>query len=96
MELTDLGLSTLHLTPPERVALTKACPYFPDSYLDYLSNIHLDPDNQVKMAFHQKDHLGVGEISIEIEGPWKDCILYEVPIMSIRELHNSGRNYGPN
>ena len=27
----------------------------------------------------------MGEIECLIEGLWRDCILYEVPIMSIRE-----------
>lgn len=28
----------------------------------------------------------MGEIECEIRGPWRDCILYEIPIMATSEL----------
>lgn len=28
----------------------------------------------------------MGLIEMDIQGPWRDCILYEVPLMSIREF----------
>ena len=82
-----LGLSTLRLTPLERSALSEACPYFPSSYLDYLSLI-LRPLEQVKLTFIPKEG-EMGELECLIEGLWRDCIIYEVPIMSIsRSLAN--------
>ncbi|WWD18363.1 nicotinate phosphoribosyltransferase [Kwoniella shandongensis] len=80
-------LANIKLRPEERQALSATCPYFPKSYLDYLENVRLDPINQVKLTFHAKstdENLGeMGEIECVIEGPWRDTILYEVPIMSI-------------
>ncbi|KAK4686257.1 nicotinate phosphoribosyltransferase, partial [Tremellales sp. Uapishka_1] len=79
-------MSSLRLTSEERVALAKACPYFPQSYLDYLSEISLDPQSQVALKFLSKSTEGeieLGEIECVIEGVWRDCILYEVPVMSI-------------
>ncbi|ORY31433.1 putative nicotinate phosphoribosyltransferase [Naematelia encephala] len=79
-------LSNLHLQPNEREFLSAACPYFPTSYLDFLEALSLDPKEQVKMSFHPKTEEGgveMGEISCMIQGLWRECILYEVPIMSI-------------
>jgi nicotinate phosphoribosyltransferase len=82
------GLGELKLTNEEREALAKACPYFPESYLDYLAQLTLHPKEQVRMQFvpkGQDEKLGeMGEIECLIEGVWTECILYEVPIMSIR------------
>ncbi|WWC62434.1 nicotinate phosphoribosyltransferase [Kwoniella dejecticola CBS 10117] len=79
-----LRLSELKLRPAERIKLKEAYPWFPSKYLDYLENMQLDPVNQVKLSFHPKSDGGsLGEVGIEIKGPWRDTILYEVPIMSI-------------
>ncbi|BGP62472.1 nicotinate phosphoribosyltransferase [Rhodotorula toruloides] len=66
-------LGTLRLQPEERAFLERHCPYFPKSYLDYLSNFRLRPDEQVK----------VEGFDLEIHGLWTETILYEVPLMSI-------------
>ena len=83
------GLGELKLTPDERDTLAKACPYFPDSYLDFLAQLRLHPKEQVRMEFVPKgrdEKLGeMGEIECWIEGVWTECIMYEVPIMSICE-----------
>ena len=84
------GLGQLRLTASERSALTEACPYFPPSYLDYLSSIALDPENQVKMTFEPKEGDDMGLVECLIEGVWRECILYEVPIMSIRKFAMPG------
>ncbi|WVQ96831.1 nicotinate phosphoribosyltransferase [Kwoniella sp. CBS 9459] len=77
-------LSELQLTPEERDALCKAYPYFSDKYLDYLQSMRLNPIDQVKLTFHPSSVDGkYGEIGCQIQGPWRDTILYEVPIMSI-------------
>ena len=89
-----IELDQLKLSPQERAALSKACPYFPTSYLDYLSSMRLDPVKQVKMTFVPKGDDGqLGEIECAITGLWRDCILYEVPIMSISELQSGRRPY---
>lgn len=79
-----IGLSTCRLANDERTALAKACPYFPDTYLDFLASIRLDPKKQVEMTFHPtSDGKDMGEIQCVIRGLWKEVILYEVPVMSI-------------
>lgn len=78
-----LELETVRLTDEERVALAKACPYFSDKYLDYLASIRLNPREQVQLTFVPKEGEDMGEIACVIHGLWRDCILYEVPIMSI-------------
>ena len=46
----------------------------------------LHPKEQVKMTFVPKSDDGeTGEIECMIEGVWRECIMYEVPIMSISE-----------
>lgn len=77
------GLETLRLTDDERQALSKACPYFPESYLDFLASIQLKPRQQVGVTFEPQEGEDMGLISCRIEGLWRECILYEVPIMSI-------------
>ncbi|OCF62361.1 nicotinate phosphoribosyltransferase [Kwoniella mangroviensis CBS 10435] len=81
-----LRLGELQLQPHEREALKSSYPWFSDKYLDYLGSMRLDPINQVELSFYpNKDSEDgrFGEIGIVIKGPWRDTILYEVPIMSI-------------
>lgn len=78
-----IELSTLKLRPEEREKLSQACPYFTEGYLDFLSQITLHPDQQVKLDFIPKGDDGLGEITCQIEGIWKETILYEVPILAI-------------
>ncbi|WWC70640.1 nicotinate phosphoribosyltransferase [Kwoniella pini CBS 10737] len=79
-----LRLSEVQLQPEERIKLKEAYPWFPDTYLDYLQHMQLNPIKQVELSFHPKSDDGSsGEIGIIIKGPWRDTILYEVPIMSI-------------
>lgn len=75
-------LEELRLTDEERRRLKAACPYFPDSYLDFLASIRLDPRKQVTLEFFPGAD-GTGEIACRIEGPWRECILYEIPVMAI-------------
>jgi nicotinate phosphoribosyltransferase len=82
-------LSALKLQPEERKRLKEACPYFSDSYLDYLQGMSLHPEDQVKLEFVPKGVDGMGEITCSIEGVWRETILYEVPILAICKLHNS-------
>ncbi|GFZ45330.1 NAPRTase [Saitozyma sp. JCM 24511] len=78
-----MRLSTVRLQQFEREGLAKACPYFPDSYLDFLSGLVLNPEEQVEMTFHPTEQNDWGTIQCAITGLWRECILYEVPIMSI-------------
>jgi len=84
-------LETLSLTPAERAFLERRCPYFPPSYLDYLSSFRFRPATQVRLTFVPLDLEGQGEregdeygsFELEVEGTWLETILYEVPLMSI-------------
>lgn len=84
---TDLG--TLSLTASERSFLERRCPYFPASYLDYLSSFRFRPETQVRLTFVPSsdptadDGTEWGSFELEVEGKWVDTILYEVPLMSI-------------
>jgi nicotinate phosphoribosyltransferase len=73
----------LKLQPEEREKLQGACPYFSEKYLDYLTNMALQPKDQVKLDFVPTTDSGMGEITCSIEGLWRDTILYEVPILAI-------------
>jgi nicotinic acid phosphoribosyltransferase len=95
-------LANLTLSEEEKTALAKACPYFPPKYLDYLGSMRLDPVNQVSLTFvprtgaaedGEMGEMGeMGEIECVIKGLWRDCILYEVPVMSIStSLSHSAR-----
>jgi len=79
----------LALTQEEREWLSKACPYFTASYLNYLQSYRFKP-SQVKVTFHPKspeigDPTGrdeLGKLEIEAMGPWVETILWEVPVMA--------------
>lgn len=79
--------------PEELEYLTVNLPYLTPSYLDFLNDLQLDPFNQVEMEFIPKERqqrgssndgdIEFGEIAITVKGPWRECILYEVPLMYI-------------
>lgn len=76
-------LDTLSLTSDERAFLSRRCPYFPASYLDYLSSFRFRPDSQVNLVFvpsGDKDSDGTewGSFDLEVQGKWVETILYEV------------------
>ncbi|GAA5961176.1 hypothetical protein JCM21900_005889 [Sporobolomyces salmonicolor] len=80
-------LSNVSLTSEERAWLEKYCPYFPPSYLDYLSSFRFKPQQQVSITFVpggiSEAGEEVGNFDIEVHGLWREAILYEVPLMSI-------------
>lgn len=99
-----IDLKNLHLTTPEREYLHQTCPYFQPAYLDYLENLRLHPEEQVIVDFVLKqrakraqDGNGAGEedeedlglIELGVRGLWRECILYEVPLMAIRKSEPS-------
>jgi nicotinate phosphoribosyltransferase len=94
-----IDLKNLHLTSPERKYLHQTCPYFQPAYLDYLEKLRLHPDEQVTVDFVLKQRAkrvedgggteeneeDLGLIELGVKGLWRECILYEVPLMAIRK-----------
>ncbi|KAK4053927.1 nicotinate phosphoribosyltransferase [Microbotryomycetes sp. JL221] len=81
------ALGNVTLTTEERTWLEKRCPFFPPSYLDYLSSFRFKPSEQVMLDFVVEftDERGIewGRYELEVRGGWAETILYEVPIMAI-------------
>ncbi|WFD34938.1 nicotinate phosphoribosyltransferase [Malassezia cuniculi] len=75
-------LSSLRLTREEREWLQATCPYLRTDYLDYLEAFRYVPNEQVAVHFEQ-DEDGLGSLSLEVFGYWRDVIMYEVPVMAI-------------
>lgn len=72
----------LALTEDERNWLPKGCPYFTQDYINYLAQYRFKPD-QVKVTFHEKaGDSNLGRVGIEATGPWRETILWEVPLMA--------------
>nr|WP_321401846.1 nicotinate phosphoribosyltransferase [uncultured Desulfobacter sp.] len=69
-------MAGLRLTREERVWLEKACPYFTQTYLDYLASFRFDPD-QVEISQQGT------RLSVRVDGIWSRTILWEVPLMAI-------------
>lgn len=85
-----LELSSLRLGSEERTFLTRLG-FLPEDYLDWLEDLRLRPEEQVEMRWIKDEERSkeegkeVGVIEVDIKGLWVECILYEVPIMAIRE-----------
>jgi nicotinate phosphoribosyltransferase len=64
--------------------LRDKCPYFSDTYLDFLSSFRFRPNEQVTVTFLPKSDAepDLGQIEIDIQGFWKDTILYEILLMA--------------
>lgn len=79
-----IELEHVALTIEERAWLQEKCPYFSESYLDFLSSFRFRPTEQVSITFVPNSDVepDLGQIEIEIHGLWKDTILYEVPLMA--------------
>jgi nicotinate phosphoribosyltransferase len=71
-------LSKIHLTNSEAIWLEKACPYFSQSYIEYLKEFRFKPDEHVTLIHTAEDN-----IQISITGNWAETILYEVPILAL-------------
>ncbi len=72
----------LALTEEERKWLPKGCPYFTQDYIDYLAQYRFKP-HQVKVTFHEKSgDSNLGRVGIEATGPWRQTILWVVPLMA--------------
>lgn len=86
-------LGNLTLSPEEREYLQKECPYLPQAYIRYLSDLRLHPERQVDIKFHpvpQNDEKSPenasqewGSIEMNIRGKWIETIPYEIPLLAL-------------
>ncbi|KAG6873243.1 hypothetical protein C0995_001262 [Termitomyces sp. Mi166 len=70
----------LILTQQEREWLQRTCPYLKPSYLSFLASYRYKPE-QVRITFVPVSGL-LGNVEIEVSGPWIETILWEVPLMA--------------
>jgi nicotinate phosphoribosyltransferase len=76
------GFARLEFSGPELEWLRITCPFLKQSYLSYLSTFRFDP-SQVRITFVPSLTVGeIGNIDIEVVGPWRETILWEVPLMA--------------
>lgn len=71
------ALGDLTFSPEEIAFLKNHVGFLPAPYFEYLATCKLDPSNQVKVTAED------GQLAIEITGPWRDTILYEIPILAL-------------
>ena len=87
------NMRELQLINEEYWWLKKTCPYLNPVYLDFLSSYRFNP-SEVKVTYRpteREDYLQdfIGNLEIEITGPWYRAIYWEVPIMAIiSEVYN--------
>jgi nicotinate phosphoribosyltransferase len=74
-EIVAAGRVGLSLS--ERDWLERKCPYLKEQFLNGLMLSRLNPD-YVKVKYKGDDQL-----HLEVEGPWYDAILWEVPLLAI-------------
>lgn len=67
-------LSLLHFSDEEINYLRTTFPQLNEDYLSYLKQCKLDPDTQIEYT---------EDFNIKISGPWRDTILYEIPILAL-------------
>ncbi|KAL1636607.1 nicotinate phosphoribosyltransferase, partial [Neofusicoccum ribis] len=77
-------LGSLVFTEDE-LSYLESFPFFDKSYIRYLSTFRLHPDRQVVLSFKPDldDESQFGELSIHVEGLWKETILYEIPLLAL-------------
>ncbi|WP_312242622.1 nicotinate phosphoribosyltransferase [Pantoea sp.] len=68
-------MKTLALTDEEYRYLA-ALPFFQPDYLNWLRDFRYSPD-QVKVRSHN------GKLDIRIQGPWREVIMWEVPLLAL-------------
>ncbi|WP_048697174.1 nicotinate phosphoribosyltransferase [Erwinia piriflorinigrans] len=69
------NMASLTLTDNE-FAYLSSLPFFKADYLNWLRNFRYDPD-QVKVQNLQ------GKLDIRISGPWREVIMWEVPLLAL-------------
>lgn len=58
------------------------------AFVDYLKRFRFDPARHVTVA------IDAGQLAIEVEGPWLDTILYEIPVLAIVSEIRNRRRFG--
>ncbi|KAI4101731.1 MAG: hypothetical protein L6R37_004812 [Teloschistes peruensis] len=80
-------LANIALTSEEFDYLKNTCPYFNETYLQFLRSFRLQPSQQVRASFTPLTDTGsqddVGDIYLDIGGRWLDTILYEIPLLAL-------------
>lgn len=78
-------LADLRVTEEELSWLEKTCPYLAPSYLQYLRQFQLRPDEQVEIGFEpvDVDSGSYGNLTIKTHGLWVETILYEIPLLAL-------------
>src|SRR3989344_3148612 len=83
--MAGLSLSTSDLD-----FLRERCPFLNEDYLNWFKDYHFDPS---EVTINQQG----GDLSIEMEGPWKRAIYWEVPLMAtISQLYFETTGQKPN
>lgn len=72
-----LNLGDLRFTDDEIDYLSKELPQLTPDYLLFLKEFKLDPEAEVKYVESN------GDFGIELAGPWKTTILYEIPVLAL-------------
>ncbi|KZW02849.1 nicotinate phosphoribosyltransferase [Exidia glandulosa HHB12029] len=71
------------LTQDERTWLASTCPYLAPDYLEYLAGFKYDL-SQLRVDFiPSSDDPEWGALDIEAVGPWRDAIMWEVPLLAV-------------
>ncbi len=69
-------MGNLRLTDREEPYLRKTCPYLSPEYIDWLKDFRLNPK---EVEINQEE----GDLSINVEGPWKSSIFWETHLMEL-------------
>jgi nicotinate phosphoribosyltransferase len=80
-------LANVTLSPEELQYLRKTCPYFNESFLQYIETFRLNPKKQVLLSFRPISDTGndddLGDIDLQITGLWVETIPYEIPLLAL-------------
>ncbi|KAL8650203.1 MAG: hypothetical protein Q9210_003961 [Variospora velana] len=80
-------LANISLTDEELDYLKNSCTFFNDAYLRFLTSFCLLPSDHVRVTFTPLKDTGsaddVGDVHLDIGGPWLDTILYEIPLLAL-------------
>ncbi len=82
-------MANLSLTQNEEFWAREKLPFLTDDYFTYLRNYRFKPEQvncyaeKISLNGNSKNVIPDSELIIEIEGPWVETILYEVPILAI-------------
>ncbi|SCV03235.1 LAMI_0H06524g1_1 [Lachancea mirantina] len=79
------SLSSLRFLEDEIEYLRNAIPYLSKDYLNYLASdeVKMNPSEQIEFNVLETNQEGHYDLEININGLWKDTILYEIPILAL-------------